>query len=140
MKIENKLTLNEIAKTTTKTAANFDEFLKRNLNEKSISSEIENFKQELQKVGASGYLSKLSEDKIAQKLATKQAELEKILGLDDKNKDEIEKSRLSTLLKDFLGEYKNSLNERENNTINERQNNLKRDGTFINLAELMSKI
>ncbi|MDL0089657.1 hypothetical protein [Campylobacter gastrosuis] len=140
MKIENKLILNETAKTTKKTATNFDEILNANLNKKITSNEIENFKQELSKVGASGYLSKLNEDKIAQKLATKQAELEKILGLDDKNKDSLEKSRLSSLLKGFLGEYENSLNERENNTINERQNNLKRDGTFINLAELMSKI
>ncbi|QKF63390.1 hypothetical protein CMCT_1268 [Campylobacter mucosalis] len=119
--ILNKMVPNNAAKSDVK----FDDILAFNVKqlekEQNFTQEVEQFRKNLSKFGASGYLAKLNEEKIEQKVAIKRAELMEKMGLNSENLKNPDKAELNAILEELLAEYKKELlTQAQNNTILER--------------------
>lgn len=77
--------------------------------------DVDDFKAALKKYGAVGFIAKMSEDIIGEKIAQKRAELEEKMGLNDPNKtqqDIVEiRATIDELVRDFERELKTSLKQ-----------------------------
>ncbi|WP_169752933.1 hypothetical protein [Campylobacter mucosalis] len=138
--ILNKMVPNNAAKSDVK----FDDILAFNVKqlekEQNFTQEVEQFRKNLSKFGASGYLAKLNEEKIEQKVAIKRAELMEKMGLNSENLKNPDKAELNAILEELLAEYKKELlTQAQNNTILERAQKLSNSKNST-LASLLSEI
>ncbi|WP_169763757.1 hypothetical protein [Campylobacter mucosalis] len=128
----------------TKSDVKFDDILAFNVKqlekEQNFTQEVEQFRKNLSKFGASGYLAKLNEEKIEQKVAIKKAELMEKMGLNSENLKNPDKAELNAILEELLAEYKKELlTQAQNNTILERAQKLSNSKNST-LASLLSEI
>ncbi|QCD45474.1 hypothetical protein [Campylobacter mucosalis] len=128
----------------TKSDVKFDDILAFNVKqlekEQNFTQEVEQFRKNLSKFGASGYLAKLNEEKIEQKVAIKRAELMEKMGLNSENLKNHDKAELNAILEELLAEYKKELlTQAQNNTILERAQKLSNSKNST-LASLLSEI
>ncbi|BCX79303.1 response regulator [Campylobacter sp. 19-13652] len=151
MKIDSKTlgsVLSEAAKYTRKLSANSDEF-KSLLNSQSEPNadaslnqmSVEDFKAALKKYGAFGFVAKMSEDIIGEKLAKKRAELEESMGLNDESKSAEERLELKATIDDLVRDYEKELRASlKQNAILQKQQQLEANksshGLEMALAEL----
>lgn len=102
----------------------------------NLDKEIQNFKDDLSKFGAVGFLENLNAQKIEDKIIQKQNELSETLGLNDKNLSHEERQNLQITLNKMLQDYRKEIYAKlENNTILQRQNKLSQTP---NLADLIA--
>lgn len=133
-----------VANSTAKSDVKFDDILAFNVKqlekEQNFTQEVEQFRKNLSKFGASGYLAKLNEEKIEQKVAIKRAELMEKMGLTSEDLKNPDKAELNAILEELLAEYKKELlAQAQNNTILERAQKLSNSKNST-LASLLSEI
>lgn len=149
MKIDNQA-INSVFNTFSNTKpfkAKSDEFknllnqTKPNTDANITQMSVEDFKEALKKYGAAGFIAKINEDIIDEKLAQKRTELEESMGLNDNSKSTDEKRELMAIIDDLMLNYEKELKAKlKENAILQKQQQLNANKSVRGLEMALAEI